>query len=88
MSVLNFQNVGRFILKRVESFYMSLYGVTSLLKREGEVGGVFTNLIFSVPETKTEKTVTEVEMNNVAISGDAGLFQKFDDIQGVSIFMF
>ena len=80
------QGVGRFILKRVESFFMSKCGVKSLLKREGLVGGVFSNLFFVVPEATPQKTVTDVEMNSVA-TGNPGSFQKFDDIQGMTIYL-
>ena len=76
------QGVGRFILTRTESAFMMQYGVKSLLKRE-EAGGVLSNLIFAVPESTSQKTVTELEMSNVVTSGNAGSFQKFDDTHGV-----
>ena len=72
--------MGRFILKRLESFYMSRYGVKSLLKREGGSGGVFSNLVFAVSDPTPQKTVADVEMSSVISSGNSGSFQKFDDM--------
>ena len=83
----NVQGVGRFILTRVESAYMSRYGVKSVLKRE-HGGGFFANLIIAAPEPTLQKTVTDVEMGSVTTAGNAGSFQKFDDIQGEAIFCF
>ena len=66
------QKVGLFILKRVESAYMSSYGVTSL--KHGDSDSLFSNLVTSVSEIKTESH-DSVEMDNS--------FHTFEDIHGV-----
>ena len=62
---------------------MSYYGVKSLLKHESIKIGVFSSLIFPVSKPANQNTVTEVEMNSVVSSGNAGSFQKFNDVQGM-----
>ena len=66
---------------------MSHHGLDSLSKRD-ESSGFLSNLFFVVPEPSVQKKENEVEMSSVVTSGNPGLFQKFNDIQGVSTFCF
>ena len=74
------QKVGLFVLKRIESAYMSRYGVNSVV--HGESDTLFSNLVTSVAEIKTDIPAS-VEMSNIATIGVASSFQKFEDIQGM-----
>ena len=76
----NVQKVGLFILKRVESAYISRYGVNSV--EHGDSDSLFSNLVTSVAEIKTE-SVSSLEMSSVASTGVAGSFQTFQDTLGM-----
>ena len=64
-----------FLLKRIESAYMSRYGVTSV--EHGDSDTLFSNLVTSVAAVKAVNS-TSVEMSNITTN-----FQKFEDSQGI-----
>ena len=76
----NVQKVGLFLLKRVESVYISRYGVSSV--EHGDSDSLFSNLVTSVAEIKTE-SVSSLEMSSVASTGVSGSFQTFQDTLGM-----
>ena len=78
--ISHLQKVGLFLLQRVESAYVSSYGVTSVV--HGDSDSLFSNLVTSVAADVKSENVTSVEMSSIE-AGAAGAFQTFEDIQGM-----